>query len=303
MKNLTLKIVCVFMAILVWIQVASTTVVEADVSLPMRITGLDEGWTVAGNSLPEVARVRLRAPKLALLANDYLGRPLGEVQMDLTNFEPGPTVLYVLKESDVRTEAEVVTLLPPVRLPLQVDWQDQRRLPVRVALRGQLPADRMLAGPVTTTPDSVLVTGPRRFFAGLDTLLTETVALDDLQQSLERDQGLVALPLNLVPAVSSVTVLVPVVEVDERVVANVPVVSAMPGVGISPPVCDVLVRGPADSVAALTPDQLRVMVPLAELGVGVHQATGQVEHPDWVTAVRLDPESFLVIVDGPEDDQ
>jgi len=297
---MTLKIACVVVSVLVWFQVASTTVVEADVSLPMRITGLGDEWTVEGNSLREMARVRLRAPKLALLANDYLGRPLGEVQMDLTNFEPGPTVLYVLKESDVRAEAEVITMLPPVRLPLLIDWQEERRLPVRVPLRGQLPQDRMLAAPIVTRPDTVLVSGPRRFFAGLDTVVTESVDLNDLEQTLDRDLPLTSIPVNLEVAVASVHVTVPVTAVDERIVANVPVVSEVPGAGISPPVCDVLVRGPADSVATLTPDQLRVTVPTAELGGGVQRATGLVQHPDWVIAVRLEPESFLVIMDEVE---
>jgi len=266
--------------------------------------GLGEGWTVDGNSLPEMARVRLRAPKLSLLANDFLGVPLGEVHMDLTNFEPGPTVLYVLKDSDVRAEAEVVTMLPPVRLPLQIDWYDERPLPVRVPLQGQLAQDLMLAGPIGVEPGTVLVSGPRRFFAGVDSVLTEPVDLTDLNQSLSNDVPVINPSPVLSMGFDAVHVTVPVSRVDERIVANVPVVAARPDAGISPPVCDVLVRGPADSVATLSPAQLRVTVPAEGLGGGVHQVTGEVHHPGWVMAVRLDPPTFLVIIEDeivPED--
>ncbi|MEZ4387635.1 MAG: hypothetical protein R3D98_08670 [Candidatus Krumholzibacteriia bacterium] len=302
MKNLTLKIACAVVAVLVWIQVAATTMVEADVSLPMEIVGLGDDWTVAGSSLPQVAHVRLRAAKLALMANNYFGVPLGSVQMDLANYQPGPPVLYVLKESDVRTEAEVVTLLPPVRLPLRIDWLDHRRLPVRVPLRGQLAIDRLLAGPVTAVPDSVTVTGPRRFFRGVDSLLTEPVDLAGLTATLARDLPITPPPQPLSLGVATVRVNVPITRLDERVVANIPVLAEAGGrmvsAGISPPVCDVLVRGPADSVAALTPAQLRVTVPVAGLGPGVHQVIGRVRHPDWVIAVGLEPEGFMVIIDG-----
>ncbi len=304
MRNLTLKIACVVVAVLVWIQVAATTMMEADVGLPMEIVGLGEGWTVEGSALPDAANVRLRAAKLALLANDYLGVPMGSIQMDLASFQPGPPVLYVLKESDVRTDAEVVTLLPPVRLPLRIDWQDRRRLPVRIPLRGQMPVDRMLAGAVTSVPDSVVVSGPRRYFRGVDTLATEPVNLAELSVTLSHDRPLVPPPAPLTLATSSVRVTVPVTRLDERVVANVPVLAESSGqaqqAGVSPPVCDVLVRGPADSVSALTPAQLRVTVPVAGLAAGMHQVIGRVQYPDWVIAVRLEPEAFMVILEGAE---
>ncbi|MBD3222706.1 hypothetical protein GF314_15845 [bacterium] len=303
MRNLTLKIACVVVAILVWIQVASTTMVEADVSLPMEIVGLGEGWTVDGSALPEEGRARLRVAKLSLLAHQYVGWQLGTVQVNLANYRPGPPELYVIKESDVRTEAEVVTLLPPIRLPLRIDWRDEHRLPVQVPLRGQLPGDRMLAGPVSVDPDSVLVTGPRRYFQGVERVETETVELDDLDQSVDRELDLVPLPQPLEAARRSVRVEIPVTPIDERVVANVPVVTTDGGdgrvTGISPPVCDILVRGPADRVAALSPTELAVTIPVDGLEPGVHRLVGEVTHPDWVIAVRVEPEAFMVIVDRP----
>lgn len=304
MKNLALKIFCVLAAVVIWGFVASTTLVEADVSLPLRVVGLDERWTVEGSGLPEDARVRLRAPKFALLRHDYFGVPIGQVAMDVTGYEPGPVELYSLKESDVRTEANVVTLLPPVRLALRVDWLERRLVPVEVALRGQLPVDRMLAGPITTEPESVMVSGPRRFFEDLDVLATEPLDLAAVNGTIVRDAAIVPPARELTLDGTTVQVSVPVVRLDERVVANVPVLAEETGelfeVGVSPPVCDVLVRGPADSVAILTAADLRVTVPVAGFSAGMHQVIGKVQHPGWVIAVRLEPESFMVILELPE---
>ena len=309
MKNLFLKIACVIVAVLVWIQVAAITMVEADVGLPLQVVGLADGLTIAGNTVPAISRVRVRAPKLSVMAHKYFGVSLGRVDLDLGGQGPGPTTLQELKEADVRTGAEVITLLPPVRLPLRLDHEDTRRLPVRVPLHGELPDDRRLAGPVVTRPDSVSVTGPRRYFAGIDSLLTEAVDLSSLNETLDRDLSLIPPPSPLEPAVESITVTVPVVQLGERVLANIPVIplveSHLGEAGISPPVCDVLVLGPADSVAALSPARLSVTVPVSDLAPGVYEIAGQVQSPDWVLSVQLTPEVFMVLVgevELPEDE-
>ena len=74
MKHLGLKIVCLTAALVIWFQVASTTMIEADVRLPVAVVNLPAGTTVAGNAIPELMTVRLRASKLRVLAHRYLGR-------------------------------------------------------------------------------------------------------------------------------------------------------------------------------------------------------------------------------------
>ncbi len=300
MKNVLLKVGCLVVAVLIWIQVAATTVIESDVSLPLEVTGLADTLTVAGSNLPESGRARLRVTKLSLMAKQYLGVPLGSIAIDLSSKTAGPPVIHQLSEADVRTDAEVVGLLPPVRFPLRVDVEQSRRLPVRAAIRGQLPADRVLAGPVGVRPDTVTVRGPRRFFAGLDSLVTEAVDLGSLQRAVTREVPLIPPPRPLAPEVEKVTVTVPVARLAERVLANVPVLVLAGGdagaPGVSPPVCDVLVRGPADSVAAMRPERLLVSVPVDDLGPGVHQVRGRVQHPAWVTSVEVTPAVFMVLV-------
>lgn len=303
MKNLTLKIACLVVAILVWIQVAATTQVEADVSLPLEVAGLDGDWTVAGSDLPEQVNVRLRTPRLSLLAHEYAGRSLGAVRMDLTSFQPGPETSYLFKLADVRTESEVVSLLAPVRVSVRVDWRQTERLPVVVPLTGQLPASLLMAEPPRVMPDSVEVSGPRRFFREIEAVSTPPIDLGDVTGPVTRELSLEAPPDPLSCARSSVTVRLPVVALDERVVANVPVLATSDGrlaeAGVSPPVCDVLVRGPADSVSSLVAGRLRVRVPVGDLAAGVHQVVGEVDHPEWVMAVRLEPATFMVIVEEP----
>jgi hypothetical protein len=299
-KSLLLKIFCVLLAVVIWIQVAASTMVETDVGLPLEVINLGEGLTVSGSALPDQGQARLRVSRLRLMAHQYFGRSLGVVTIDLAGVQPGPPILHELKEADVRADAEVVTMLPPVRLPLRLDWEDTRWLPVRVPLKGSLPGDRMIDGAIRVRPDSLEVTGPRRFVAGLDSLSTEEVDLGSLQRTLVRDLPLVPPPSPVRIGANAVNVTIAIVQLAERVVANIPVIplveSHLGEAGVSPPVCDVLVRGPADSVAVLRPSRLTVTVPVSGLEPGVHQVRGQVQHPDWVVAVRLEPAVFTVLV-------
>lgn len=300
MKSLLLKIFCVLLAVVIWIQVAASTMVETDVGLPLEVINLGEGLTVAGSALPDQGQARLRVSRLRLMAHQYFGRSLGVVTIDLAGVQPGPPILHELKEADVRADAEVVTMLPPVRLPLRLDWEDTRWLPVRVPLKGSLPGDRMIDGAIRIRPDSLEVTGPRRFVAGLDSLSTEEVDLGSLQRTLVRDLPLVPPPSPVRIGANAVNVTIAIVQLAERIVANIPVIplveSHLGEAGVSPPVCDVLVRGPADSVTVLRPSRLTVTVPVSGLEPGVHQVRGQVQHPDWVVAVRLEPAVFTVLV-------
>jgi hypothetical protein len=299
-KNLALKIVCVLAALLIWIRVAATTIVETDVDLPLRVVGLADDLTVAGSALPEYSRVKLRTSKLRLIGHHYFGRSLGAVMIDLAGAKPGPTVMHELKESDVRSEAEVVNLLPPVRLPLRLDWQDTRRVPVRVSFRGRLPQDRLLLEPIQIKPDSLDITGPRQFVAGIDSLLTEPVDLPSLQKTMARELPLVPVPAPVRVGAGTVHVTIAVAAIGERLLANIPVIplveSHLGEAAVSPPVCDVLVRGPADSVAVLSPARLTVTVPVANRRPGVHQLRGQVQHPAWVVSAQIEPASFTVLV-------
>lgn len=301
MKSVFLKIACLLAALLIWILVAGTTMVEADVSLPLKIAGLPDSLTVAGSTLPDLGLVRLRASRLRLFTHAYFGRSLGAVQIDLTGLQPGPPLFLELKEADVRTEAEVVTILPPLRLRLQLDWEEKRRLPIRVPLIGDLPQDRMLDGPVVVRPDSVDVTGPRRFFADLEALVSEPVDLSGLQRTVTRELALVqpARPLRALTGKTQVTV--PVALLGTVVVPDVPVIPLVENdgyeVGVLPPVCDVLVRGPVDSLAVLVPSRLTVTVLVAGLPAGEHRVPGQVRYPPWVVAIQLDPATFVVFVE------
>jgi len=164
MNRLGLKISCFVVSVVIWVQVASTSSVEVVTNLPLRLTGLSEGLTAENEGVPEQIKVRLQGSKLRLLSHDYFNRFIGEVRIDLTGHVAGPEFSYEVGTNDVFTDLVVVGIQPPVRMRLKVDDLWTRKLPVKVSLGGELPAQVAFLAPPVARPDSVWVTGPARFF-------------------------------------------------------------------------------------------------------------------------------------------
>ncbi len=303
MNRIGLKIVCLVASIIIWVQVAATSVVEQSVNLPLRVVGLEEGLTVAGSDLPDKVEVRLEGSKLRLMSHRFLNRYLGEVRVSLADQPAGPPFSYELDRADVFTELTVVGIQPPVRLRLHVDRQETRTLPVRLVTSGALGDDLGYLVPPAVSPDSVRVTGPRSYFGRSRDVATVVVDLNEVDTS--RDLELDLVPphelLGLVPR--RVKAAFRVAALEERTLPNIPVIALVdagqPEVGVSPPVVDVMVRGVADSIRALDRSRFLVTVPVGGLAEGVYNMAGQVEYPPWATLIGLQPQDVQVIVGNP----
>jgi YbbR domain-containing protein len=303
MNRLGLKISCFLVSVLIWIQVASTADIEQTTTLPLRVTGLGEGLTVAGSDhLPSEVRVRVTGSKLMLLTHQYFNRYIGEVRVNLAGFADS-TFSYQLDRADIFTDMKDADIQRSRILTLTIDHEISRPMAVTLDSEGALPQGLDFVTTPRIIPDTVLVTGPSRFFSDDLSVHTEAVNLSRISGDSEQTLNLTPPGDFLELAETKVHVAFLVGELEDRTLANIPVIGLVdagrPDVGISPPVADVMVRGIADSVRALTEDRISVIVPVDNLAEGIFLLAGQVVHPDWLTLIRLDPPQFQVIVGNP----
>jgi len=303
MNRFGLKISCLLVSVLIWIQVASTADFEQITTLPLRVTGLGEGLTVAGSEhLPSEVRVRVTDSKLMLLTHQYFNRYIGEVRVNLAGFTDS-TFSYQLDRADIFTDMKEADFKRLKILTLTIDHEISRPIAVTLDAEGNLPRDMDFVTTPRITPDSVLVTGPSRFFSDDLSVHTRVVNLDRISGNSEQTLNLASPGDFLELTDTSVQVSFRVGKLEDRTLANIPVIGLVdagrPDVGISPPVADVMVRGIADSVRALTEDRISVIVPVDNLAEGIFVLAGQVVHPEWLTLIRLDPPQFQVIVGNP----
>ncbi len=303
MNRLSLKISCFLVSVLIWIQVASTADIEQTTTLPLRVTGLGEGLTVAGSEyLPPEVRVRVTGSKLMLLAHQYFNRYIGEVRVNLAGFADS-TFSYQLDRADIFTDMKGADIQRSRILTLTIDHEISRPMAVTLDEDGDLPRGLDFVTTPRIIPDTVLVTGPSRFFSDDLSVHTETVDLGRLSGDWEQTLILKSPGDFLELAETEVQVAFLVGKLEDRTLANIPVIGLVdagrPDVGISPPVADVMVRGIADSVRALTEDRISVIVSVDNLDEGIFELEGEVLLPDWIRWYRLDPPQFQVIVGNP----
>lgn len=303
MSRLGLKLGCLVAAIVIWMQVASTATVEQAARLPLRVSGLEAGCTVAGSGLPPNVTVRLRGSKLRLLAHRYLNHPLGEVRVDLSERAPGRPFTVALDRGNVTSDLDVVDIVEPDRLTIRIDGQVTRRLPITLSLAGALPTGYGYLQRPVAMPDSVTVTGPARYFPDRLAVRTSPLDLARLEGSGTARVRVLPPEVHLRLSEHEVRVRYAVGPVAERTLPDLPVLVAPDGalpdveVAVSPSRADVLVRAVADSLRLLDPARLRVSVAAAGLTPGVHLVPGQVEGPEWLTVLGVEPAQFQVIVD------
>jgi YbbR domain-containing protein len=303
MNRLGLKISCILVSILIWIQVASTADIEQTTDLPLRVAGLAEGLTVAGSdNLPPKVRVRVTGSKFQLLTHQYFNRYIGEVRVNLAGFRD-TTIAYRLDRSHIITDMKDADIHGSRILTLTIDQEKTRPVPVSLDREGFLAPGLVFVIPPRTDPDSVVVTGPSRYFSDDLMVLTESVNLGRISGDVQRTLNLLEPGEHLELAQDKVGIHFRVGKLETRTMANIPVIGLVdagrPEVGISPPVADVVVKGFADSLRVLTEDRISVIVTVGNRTEGIYFLEGEVVHLDWPTSIELIPAQFQVIVGNP----
>lgn len=303
MNRHVLKIICVLTALVIWIQVASSSLLTKDVDLPLELYGLSEDATLAGNHWPKAVRVRATGSKWHFFQNQFLGRSLGRVAVDISSVAPGVQWQRDVSNNDVISFLDDVTVQPPIRLSLQLDRLVSRRLAVEIAFVGTLPEHRILLDAVRAVPDSVDVRGPSLVLAEAgDAILTEPLDLSRIRGRQTVPRGLV-MPgqgTTLVPVEVQLTYAVS--EASVRTYENVPIVPLVdighPGVEVFPPVASVVVRGPAEELKRMPMSAINLTVSLTGLPAGSHSLAPEALLPEHFELVNLEPDQVLVIIGG-----
>ncbi len=302
MNRHILKVACVLVSVLIWIQVASSDMRVREADLPLRVVGLPETLTLAGNEWPESVRVRARGSKWRFFRSRYFGDQPGEIVVDLSGVEPDVRYIKELSAADVRSSLTEVMILDNAPLELDVDHVDSLRVVVDVSTRGELPIGWMLLAPPSAKPDSVMLRGPSRFLSAGLRVQTVPLELSRVHGAGPVMRELITPHPHLEPTLESVQVGVEAVPVDHRVFEHVPLVplldSAQLHVEIFPPVASVEIRGPVDILKGLSAASISLTVASSGLEPGAHTVRPAVILPEHCSLVTLAPEEFMLVVGG-----
>ncbi len=207
--HLGLKLVALLMAVLVYLNVYTDRPATMLVSFPVQITELPDSLTLTG-PVPGVVqaelkgtgktliRMRLSEPSLAVslvsVERGRYERTIAAADLPLASF-PG---------------VEVVRVVGPRMLELEVDRRVTVGLPVAARIEGSPGAGARLEGVIVTQPAVVAVSGPEAVVATLDSIVLEPVRLEGRRENIRVQVAPAALPEWCTVDPPVITVMVPI---------------------------------------------------------------------------------------------
>ncbi len=183
-NNLSLKILAVLLAFLLWIQVASQETVQMTLAAPVEFLDMPTDLEIA-NDYPREVEVVLKSVRPRSLEPGRI-----RVMIDMRDAASGATVVH-LNENNIRgaRDAEIVNITP-ARLRLQLEETWSKEVDVKATIVGS-PAEGYEVSAVRIIPQRVQLSGPQSrieqvteaetepiSIAGLSDVLTVQVALD-----------------------------------------------------------------------------------------------------------------------------
>ncbi len=206
--NLGLKLVALLMAVLVYLNVYTDRPANMLVSFPVQITDLADSLSLTG-PVPGVVQAELKGTGKTLIRL-RLSEPL--LQVSLSGVERGHYE-RALSATDLPLAAfggvEVVRVVGPRMLELDLDRKVTRRLPVAPRLEGSAVAGVDTTTRIVVQPATVSVTGPESVMAGLDSLVLEPVRIEGRHDTVRAQVAPAALPEWCTADPPVVTVVVP----------------------------------------------------------------------------------------------
>jgi YbbR domain-containing protein len=187
---------------------------------------------------------------------------------DVTDLRTGDRVLRLTDRNvsmDLPEGVRIVNLNPR-SLTLHLEPLVERDVPVEARFDGS-PPEGFRRGAIQVSPPSVRVRGPQSHVAAVERAFTETISLAGQRETLTIPQVAVDIPDHKVsPLDAVVSVRVEIGEEQaERRFTNVPVRAAS-GAPIAPQTVTLTLRGPRTVVESLRPEDVRLVVEVAEDG-------------------------------------
>ena len=210
MKNLALKFVALFLALVVWVVVSAPRrerVYERRFAAPLSIVGMPREFVIT-TPVPETVSVRLRgrASDLHSASSQTL-----DVPVDVAFIRQGGDVTVTLRPQAVHTPPDIeVVAIDPNKLQFHVEPLRRRAVLIRPLLDGHPPMGYLIGDP-TLNPDRALVSGPASQIRVMSEVSTERINMTNRTATFVQNVAVVSdSPLVRVVAPLTTEVTVPV---------------------------------------------------------------------------------------------
>ena len=185
MKNLGLKLVSVFLAVVIWFMVSAPRrerPVERKIAATLSLVGMRREYVIT-TPVPENVSVRLRGRRSDLR---NVSSQLLEVPVDLAWVNRAGTATITLYPQALNLPEEIEVLsIEPNKIQFTVEQLRQRAVVIRPFIYGEVGAGYMADTPVVE-PRQALVSGPASQIGTLEEVSTERINITGRMQTFSQ---------------------------------------------------------------------------------------------------------------------
>jgi hypothetical protein len=296
--NITIKLLAILLAVLLWFNVITEKQYEHEMTLP--ITDIEFPSALGPVSdLPDSLTIKVLAEGKKLLRSDWKRAGL---RIRGTRLSRGVNTLELNVETVSLIRGDNVTLLDiPEVAPVTVRMDRIDSMFKAVAPRvAAVPDDgyMVVSGKGDVSPSHIWIIGPRQLLHQIDSVYTEQRVIDDVRDSFS---VVVKLqnpnPRSIILRRDSAEVEVIVDKTGRRELNQIPVAvqsRATTNPIVDPPQISITVEGPESLIKSITALNVRAFVNISAPGQSAY-ARPVLELPDNVTVLGMRPDSVRII--------
>ncbi|MEW6368509.1 MAG: CdaR family protein [Acidobacteriota bacterium] len=297
-RNIGLKLLSLVLAAILWFIIAREETSEAVVRAPVEFVNMPATLEIASDP-PSQVEVRVRASSALMRRVNETGLT---ARIDLRTARPGRRAVQFSSDNFNLPFGCQVVKINPAGFDLDIEESDSKLAPVTPRVEGRV-ADGFEIVSIGTSPDKVLVRGPRSRVRRLSAVATEAVSVNGIVTSLSQSVPVrVGDPSCQLVGDATVRIDIAVVEKQEARVLEGVVVEAFPPApaAIFPAHVVARVQGPRSRVRALDPKRVRALVDVAGLSPGPHTVAPRIVFDsiddDTIKVLSVEPEKVRVTI-------
>ena len=302
-ENLTLKILSILLAGLLWFFVSGKSKTELALIVPVEFTSIPTNMTII-TKVPTSIHIRVKGTKTLL-------RPLTSkppsLSINLAKAVTGKNVIRLAQETfnDLPLGVDVVNLDPDT-LTIYLDRFVKVSLPIKITTKGQLPKGFQIRG-IQITPLTAEFRASEEYLKKHDVAFSEPIDLTQLRESTKVDIALLIPPneLKLIDPDSKISATIEIGEsLAQRVIKGIRIDfknrnKEIGRIGISNYFVDLVVECPLLMQIDDIRKQARIDIDLAPLMEsnenGYYTFPIQVKLPEKVKLLSLDPTEVEIV--------
>jgi len=184
-KNLSLKLISILLAVILWYFVVSERSGETTISIPLDFQNIPTSLIIMKNPVESI-NVRIGGP--ATLLRGLSPKDVKAI-IDLSNAKPGLAEFAIQAEQITLPRGLRVTMISPASIMLRLEGLLSKKLPVEAILIGK-PSEGFKIMGVSIDPPVVEIVGAQNELKGLKSISTEEIDISGLNKDSVRKASL-----------------------------------------------------------------------------------------------------------------